>query len=106
MRYNEYRFNIDENGELVEEEVAESIFKDKSKKTNLPRNHSVRQALTACIAATKFEVLCSKLNHVQPNIQPEVRAAGKDLVMLQKEREIVIKPTDKTVGVCMMHDGL
>ena len=91
-----------EDEELLEEGATENIFRDKSKKTNLPRNHSVPQALTACIAATHFEVLGSQLNQVQPNIQPEVRAAGKDLVMLQREREVVIKPTDKTGGVCVM----
>ena len=82
--------DIDENDDSVDEEVSENIFKHNAKQKNLPRNHSVPQALTACISATRFEVLGSKLNSVQPNIHPEVKGAGRDLVTLQREREVVI----------------
>ena len=63
------------------------VFKDKDIKTNLPRNHPVPAALSACIAATRFAILGAPLNNKQPNISPEVRAGGQDLVALQRERE-------------------
>ena len=88
-----------------EEEETASIFKNKTQKTNLPRRHSPPQDLTACLAATKYDVIGSHIKKVQPNIPPDVRAAGRDLITLQKERVLVIKPTDKTGGVCLMDFG-
>ena len=43
--------------------------------------------------------MSSPLNRVQPNVQPEVLAGGKDLEALQKERVIVVRSSDKTGGV-------
>ena len=83
-------------------EVTESIFKDKTVKTNLHRKHPVPAALSACIATTRYDILGSKLNNIQPNIPPDITAAGKDLVTLQRERFIVIKPNDKMGGVSLM----
>ena len=78
------------------------VFKDTDIKTNLPRNHPVPAALSSCIAATRFAILGAPLNNKQPNMSPEVRAGGQDLVTLQRERVLVIKPSDKTGGYCIM----
>ena len=87
----------------MEEEVpGENIFKNKEMKTNLPRKHPVPAALSACIAATRYSVLGAKLTNSQPNIPAVVRAAGKDLVTLQRERIITVKPSDKTGGMCIL----
>ena len=88
--------------EVEIETTRENIFKDKALKTNLPRKHSVPAALTSCISATRYSVLGAKLTNTQPNIPADVGAAGKDLVTLQRERCITIKPSDKTGGVCIM----
>ena len=100
MRWKEFwhkRMHQDETDSDEDEdpEVTESIFKNKSVKTNLPRKHPVPAALTACLAATRYDVLGSRLNNIQSNISPLIRAASKDLVTLQREREIIIKPNDK-----------
>lgn len=75
------------------------IFKDKEQKTNLPKGHSMRAGLRDCLAGVKTAILGAPLNECQPNMPPEVWAAGQDLVTLQKERVIVIKPSDKTGGI-------
>ena len=96
MRWKEYWIRQEEEAESdgmeeeeIDEEVRESIFKDRKLKTNLPRKHSVPAALTACKTATRYDVVGSQLNHVQETVPPVVRAAGKDLVTLQKERFIL-----------------
>ena len=93
---------VSESEEEEDEIVTENIFKSKEEKTNLPRNHSVPAALTACIAATRYSVLGAQLENSQPNISSVVRAGGKDLVTLQRERIITIKPSDKTGGICIL----
>ena len=62
MRWKEYWNKQEQNAELdameedeEEEEVKGSIFKDKKQKTNLTSKHSVPAALTACIAATRYD---------------------------------------------------
>ena len=99
----------EDNDEVEEQDLdggstryEDRVFKDTEIKTNLPRNHPVPAALSACIAATRFAILGAPLNNKQPNISPEVRAGGQDLVALQRERVLVIKPSDKTGGYCIM----
>ena len=86
----------------VEADQPDRVFPDKEIKTNLPRGHNARAALNECIAATKFDILGAPLKRSQPNMSPEMKAAQKDLITLQREREIVIKPSDKTGGVCVL----
>ena len=110
MRWREYwhkqkqqeGLDIVTESEEEEEIVTENIFRSKEQKTNLPRRHSVPAALTACIAATRYSVLGAQLKKLYPNICPEVRPGGKDLVTLQRERAVTIKPSDKTGGMCIM----
>ena len=104
MRWTEFWHEEEEDSAEDEDnwDRSEQIFQNRSKKTNLPRNHSVPQSLMSCIMATKYDVLGSSLRKVRTNIAPELRAAGQDLVTLQRERVIVVKPSDKTGGVCVL----
>ena len=69
----------------------------------MPRNHSMRAALSDCISGVKTAILGAPLNNCQPNIPPMVEAAGEDLVTLQRDRVIVIKPSDKTGSTCILN---
>ena len=51
------------------------------------------------MAGVKTSILGAPLNESQPNMPLEVWAGGQDLVTLQKERVIIIKPSDKTGGI-------
>ena len=109
MRWKEFwhKHNHENQEDTTEEEdeqidIPDNIFKDKTKKTNLPRKHPVPAALKSCIAATRYDVVGADLNRVQQNISPSVQAAGKDLAKLQQERVITIKLSDKTGGKCLL----
>ena len=64
--------------------LSSRLFKVKEQKTNLPKGHSPRATLKDCLAGVKTAILGSPLNKGQRNLPPEVEAAGKDLVQLQK----------------------
>ena len=117
MRWKEYWYKqrqqalatvVEEEEEEEEEErevntrYEDRIFKDKEIKTNLPRNHPVPAALANCISATRYAILSSPLNQSRPNISPEIRAGGQDLVTLQREKVLMVKPSDKAGGYCLM----
>jgi hypothetical protein len=79
-----------------EDEPEERILKDRVKKANLPKGAPPR-ALLAYENANSFNLLSpGNLRKIAPNFPPHLRSATEDLVRLQREREIIIKPTDKT----------
>ena len=79
---------VDEDEDGIEEEVKENIFKDKKQKTNLPRKHPVPAALTACIAATRYDVVGARLNHVQDTVPAVVKAGGN---VTTSSRQILLR---------------
>ena len=75
----------------------------KSKKTNYPRNHKTPQELKNYLAAVKSELLDPKnRKKCKPNLPKEELKALLELIKLQKERQIVIKPCDKGAGIFIM----
>ena len=81
----------------------DKILLDTEVKTNHPRNHSTPAALKSCIAANMMNIPSSvNIRKVRPNISPAMRAAVGELIDLQRERVIVIKPSDKAGGFVIM----
>ena len=75
----------------------------KSKKTNYPRNHKTPLELKNYLAAVKSDLLDPKNRHkVKPNLPEDELKALLELIKLQKERKIVIKPCDKGAGIIIV----
>ena len=73
-------------------------------KTNLPKKHPPPQSLKIFLNAVKSEIEDPMNRYkVRPNLPPDEFQGLKDLVMLQKERIITIKPCDKGAGVIVLH---
>ena len=75
-------------------------------KSNLPTK--VSSSLKTFLAGSKSAFTGSILNKVRSNISTEENEALKLLIILQKERKIIIKPCDKGAGivVCNFDDYL
>ena len=82
--------------------VRESIFKDPTIKTNLPRNHLCPPKLLQHIHSVHDAVVGSELNEHHPNLEPKHWVAIKELKNKARNREIVVKATDKTGGVSII----
>ena len=82
-------------------EYKPPIFK--KQKTNLPTKHPTPQALKVFLNATNSELSDPQnRNKIRPNLPPdEVEALG-ELIRLQKERVITIKPCDKGAGIIIL----
>ena len=96
MVWKEFWYNS-ENDEAYEA----PIFKEK--KSNFPRNHSAPKGLQDYLVAVKSEILDPKNRYkVDTNISEEEKEALKELIKLQKERKIVIRPCDKGAGIIIL----
>ena len=85
--------------EVEESKISANIFTDKTIKTNLPpRKCPIPAALSSHTQAVRHEIIGANLNQKEHNMPPRVRAAGKDLVTIQRERVVKITRTDKTGG--------
>ena len=63
------------------------------------RNHRPHRGLQDYLAAVRSEIMDPKNRHtVKSNISEGEKEALKELVKLQKERKIVIRPCDKGRG--------
>ena len=102
MRWDEFfqriEMEAEEGGEeQAQEEQEERILKDKVPKVNLPRGHPPPKALQAFECANSHNLSSpANLRKKVPNFSPRLRGAVEDLVSLQREREVVLKQTDKT----------
>ena len=68
----------------------------KNEKTNLPKKHKTPEKLKMFIHAATSDLLDSKTrNKVHNNLPPEELEALNQLIELQKNRVITIKPADK-----------
>ena len=84
-----------------QENREEQIFKER--KTNLPKNHRAPEALRNYLGAVKSELMDPlNRNKVNSNIPPEERKALKELIQLQKTRQITVKPCDKGAGIIVL----
>ena len=64
-------------------------------KNNLPRNHRTPEDLKMFCHAVKSEILDpEKRNKVRPNLPPGELKALKELISLQRNRVITIKPCE------------
>ena len=76
----------------------------KKKKTNLPVKHPTPANLKICLNATKSEILDPlNRNKVRLNLPPEEIEALGELIRLQKEKVITIKPCDKGAGIIILN---
>ena len=84
-------------------EMEERVLKDRVRKCNLPRGHRPPQAQLDFESANRLNLLSPRnLKKISLNSTEQQRAALKDLVTLQRERVLVIKPADKNPGLTLM----
>ena len=93
---------IDVKQEREEEEVEEwkkRVVRDREEKTGLPRGLTLPPGLMRFEEANTL-LLTVHINFVKKksNISPEEKAVLKDLVVLQREKEIILKLSDKKGG--------
>ena len=83
------------------EEFIKPIFK--KHKNNLPKNYTSPKELKTYLGAIKSELLDPRnRNSIKCNLPVEEVAALKELIRLQRERIIVIKPCDKGAGILIL----
>ena len=88
-------------GTEIECETRGKIFK--STKTNLPKNYKSPDGLKTYLGSVKSEILDHRnRNNVSCNLPQEEIQALKDLIKLQKEKVIVIKPCNKGAGIIIL----
>ena len=76
----------------------------KKRKQNFPRNHTAPRGLRDCLAAVRSEIADPKNRRkVANNISDDEKEALHQLIKLQKERKIVIKPCDKGAGIIILN---
>ena len=75
----------------------------KQKKQNFPKNHNAPRGLLNYLAAVKSDIMDPmNRNKVPSNISDDEKDALKNLIQLQKERKIVVKPCDKGAGIIIL----
>ena len=88
-------------GRDKDEDQKAKIFK--SNKTNLPKNYKIPDGLKTYLGSIKSEIMDHKnRNDVKYNLPKNEIEAIKELIKLQKERIIVIKPCDKGAGIIIL----
>ena len=88
-------------GREVEEAPKEKIFK--SNKTNFPRGHAPPEGLKTFINSVKSEIIDPRnRNSEKCNLPVSEIQALKELISLQRERQIVIKACDKGSGIILL----
>ena len=89
------------NGKEINEHSEALIFK--TYKNNMPKNYTVPEGLKIFLGAIKSEILDSKnRNSAECNLTREELEALKELITMQKDRKIVIKPCDKGAGILIL----
>ena len=75
----------------------------KNQKRNLPKNYSSPKELKICLGAIRSEIMDPRnRNQSECNLPIEELAALKELIRLQRERVIRIKPCDKGAGILIL----
>ena len=84
-----------------DENYTPSIFK--TKKTNLPKNYKPPPPLKTFLNGVKSELKDPlNRNKSKSNLTSEEQSALDELIRLQRERKIVIKPCDKGAGIIIL----
>ena len=74
------------------------------KKTNLPGNHKVPKGFKTFLGSVKSELMDPKSrNKASRNIQDDEMEALLELINIQREGKIVIKPCDKGAGIIILN---
>ena len=95
--WQEYWFGKEKN-----EPQIKTIFK--SQKINLPKNHPTPVGLKVMLSSIRSEILDPmNRNKEDPNLPKEEMKALKQLIILQKERVIIIKAADKGAGIVILN---
>ena len=88
-------------GKEKDDNYTKSIFK--KKKNNLPKNHSTPAGLKTFLNSVKSEIMDHRnRNEAKCNHPEEEISALKELIKLQRERKIIIKPCDKGAGILIL----
>ena len=96
--WKEFFFKMEDKGE----EYKPPIFK--TDKNNFPKNYKSPEGLKTFIGATKSEILDPRnRNNVKCNISKDKILAIKELVSLQKKRQLIIKRCDKGAGIIILN---
>ena len=75
----------------------------KTKKTNFPKKHTVPEGLKMFLHGVKSEILDPRNRNTEKcNLPVDELQALKELIKLQKERVIIIKPCDKGAGIILL----
>ena len=94
--WHEYFFGSESNSDS-----RPKIFK--SNKTNLPKNYKTPDGLKTYLGSIKSEIMDHRnRNDVKCNLPQEEIEAIKELIKLQKNKIIVIKPCDKGAGMIIL----
>ena len=94
--WHEYFYGSENDGEF-----KPKIFK--SNKSNLPKNHKTPDGLKTYLSSIKSEIMDHRnRNTVKCNLPDDEIQAIKELIKLQKEKVIVIKPCDKGAGMIIL----
>ena len=85
-----------------DKEYKPPVFK--TNKTNFPKKYKSPEGLNIFIGATKSEILDPRnRNNVKCNISMDQILAIRELVSLQKQRQIIIKRCDKGAGIIILN---
>jgi len=83
-------------------ETTVPIFK--SNKTNLPKKHKTPPNLKIYLSSFKSEIMDPQnRQQAKSNLPPEEMKALKELISLQRDRKITIKPCDKGAGIIVLN---
>ena len=83
-------------------EFKPEIFK--SNKNNLPKNYKPSEGLQTYLGSIKSEIMDHRnRNNVKWNLPHDEIQAIKELIKLQTEKVIVIKPCDKGAGMIILN---
>ena len=88
-------------GHENDNDFKEKIFK--TKKSNLPKNYKTPEGLKTYLSSIKSEIMDHRnRNNVKCNLPQDEIQAIKELINLQKDKTIVIKPCDKGAGIIIL----
>ena len=90
-------------GNSPKQDYKPPIFK--KEKNNLPKNHPTPSGLKTFLNAVKSEIEDPQnRNKARPNQPPDEIEGLRDLIRVQKERKITIKPCDKGAGIIILEE--
>ena len=76
----------------------------KTKKHNFPRGHKSPAGIKTFLGSVKSEIMDPQnRNQTKSNLPSEELKALKELIRLQRERQISIKPNDKGAGIMILN---